>query len=168
MEKLKKVIVKIANVKTNEADFKIAKTSIKEEYLYMHLYPVVPRPGPRVGPMRTLSSLRAQKDSFDTSIDRKMVVVEQLEIDQQKLRKNYKILLRNLYKLQLCKKEASPLFSSSSFNKRFQNWIYYRHLSKTRTVQSNYISKTSAITLTIFICLIFFTTIKFPNASSRI
>ena len=91
---------------------------------------------------KTIESLRAQKDSFDTSIDRKMVVVEQLEIDQQKLRKNYKILLRNLYKLQLCKKEASPLFSSSSFNKRFQNWIYYLHLSKTRTVQSNYISKT--------------------------
>ena len=48
-----------------------------------------------LGGQKTIESLRAQTDSFDLSLDRKMGVVEQLELNQQKLKQKW-IYLRHL------------------------------------------------------------------------
>ncbi len=81
-------------------------------------------------------------DTLNLSIDRKLIVVGQLEEDLYKLKANYKKIIRHLYRQKVGGTTLSFLFSPSGFNKKFQQWIYLHHLREHKTLEASYVSGT--------------------------
>ncbi|MFT5646964.1 MAG: septal ring factor EnvC (AmiA/AmiB activator) [Aureispira sp.] len=78
---------------------------------------------------------------LDTMIDRKMTVVEELDDDLGALKENYKKLIRQLYRYKISKSLLAFFWSTKSFNRTYQRWIYVQHLEKYRSVQAIFIQK---------------------------
>lgn len=81
---------------------------------------------------------------LDTMIDRKMMVVEGLDDDLNALKENYKKLIRQLYRYKISKNVIAFFWSTESFNRTYQRWIYVQHLEAYRNVQATFIKNVQA------------------------
>ena len=86
--------------------------------------------------------LKQELDSTEQSVDRKIAIIEAMEIDLNMLKTNYKKLIRALYRLTINQSNSSYQFASNSSNIAFMQLTYLQHLEKHRKKQVRYVSKT--------------------------
>lgn len=89
-----------------------------------------------------ITHLSERIDTINNSLDRKITAVEALENDLSTLKKNYKRLIRQLYRYKLNQNALSFIFAASSFNEAYQRWIYLKRLKEYRSIQAQLVQKT--------------------------
>ena len=89
-----------------------------------------------------VSTIHEEIISYDASLIRTEEVIESLDEDIIKLKRDYENLLQMAYRRKLMKSDLLFLFSAQSFNEAFKRWQYLKQYDKYRKKQASRIIET--------------------------
>lgn len=129
---------KSLNQEINQANQKLSKTATEKKTVLQNLSNLQKQLSLRE---QLVAGLTQNVDTLNILIDQKISIVESMETDLDKLKENYKKIVRVLYRYKVKHNLITFLFSAKNFNEAYQRWVYLQHLEKKRSIQAKLIKQ---------------------------